>query len=95
MVSSQEGAVFRINSGSGGTPRASSGFGVGSSPDSEAAWRLFMKQPYGNGWEAVGRMQRRPSSEEIEIAFYNASAAKSPLAQGAKFLRDLTQKKKA
>lgn len=30
---------------------------------------------------------------EIEVAFYNASAANSPLTQGAKFIKGLMNKK--
>lgn len=88
VVSRQEGAVFRVSRGGGGG--GSSGFG-GSGRSGGAPWRVYMQQ--GGTWEAVGRMQRRPSSKDVEAIFYNASAAKSPLTQGAKFLRGLTQKK--
>ena len=70
---------------------ASGGGGFGAK-GSSSPWKIFMRK--GQGWEAVGRMQRRPSNEDVEDSFYNASAAKSPLTQGAKFLRGLTQKKK-
>ena len=55
-------------------------------------WRIFMRK--GNTWEAVARMQHRPSSTDVEVSFYNASAASSPLTQGAKFLKGLVDKKK-
>ena len=49
----------------------------------------------------VGRQQRRPSAGELELAFYNAAAASSPITQGVKsltqgvnFVKGLTGRKK-
>lgn len=87
VVSTQEGAVFRFAGGNGKSGFQSSDGGGSASP-----WRIFMRQ--GNSWEAVARMQHRPSSTDVEVSFYNASAANSPLTQGAKFLKGLVHKKK-
>lgn len=52
-------------------------------------WRIFINRGGSEGWEAIGRMPRRPSSIEVEVAFYNATASNSPLTKGAKFLKNL------
>lgn len=39
-------------------------------------------------------MGRRPTSEDLELAFINASAASSPLTKTAKFLKGLMPKGK-
>ena len=87
VVSRQEGAVFRLSCGGGAGFGAKGGSGSGTAP-----WRILVQQ--GRSWEAVARMARRPSSTDVEVSFYNASAANSPLTQGAKFLRGLAQQKK-
>lgn len=56
-------------------------------------WRIFAME--GRAWTPVARMDRRPGGEDIEAAFYNASAAKSPLTGAAKFLGGLMNKDKA
>ena len=38
----------------------------------------------------IGRQQRKPTGGELELAFYNAAAASSPLTQGLKFVKGLT-----
>lgn len=43
-------------------------------------------------WVQIGRQQRRPQSDELELALYNAVAAESALAQGAKALRGLADR---
>jgi hypothetical protein len=88
VVSTQEGAIFRFVGGN-----KKSGFSSDSEEGAGAdPWRIFMRQ--NNSWEPVARMQRRPSSTEVEVSFYNASAANSPLTKGAKFLKGLVNKQK-
>ncbi len=58
-----------------------------------APWKVYAATG-GGGWEAVGRMNRRPTQEDIEDVFYNASAASSPLAKGAKLIKGLVGGKK-
>lgn len=92
VVSTQEGAVFRCV---GGNKKKSGFSGGGGGEGGEVTgdpWRIFMRQ--NDSWEPVARMQRRPSSTDVEVSFYNASAANSPLTQGAKFLKGLVNKKK-
>ena len=43
------------------------------------------------GLERVGRMPSKPSNEDMETMVYNASAAKSPLSQGARMFGNLTR----
>ena len=38
----------------------------------------------------IARQQRKPTGGELELAFYNAAAATSPLTQGVKFVKGLT-----
>lgn len=59
VVTAQEGAVFKYNGGPG-----SKGGGAGAG--GKAAWRILVRNK--NEWEAVGLMQRRPSSSKI---FFN------------------------
>jgi len=63
------------------------------SPDA-APWRTFVVR--GGVHEQVGRMTKRPTSEDIELIMVNASAAQSPINQGIKgargFLDRLTGK---
>jgi hypothetical protein len=88
VVSTQEGAVFRYVGGNKKT-----GFSSGDGGEETGdPWRIFMRQ--NDSWEPVARMNRRPSSTDVEVSFYNASAANSPLTQGAKFLKGLVNKKK-
>jgi hypothetical protein len=37
----------------------------------------------------VGRQARRPTSGDLEVAFYNAAAVNSPLTQGVRFIKGL------
>lgn len=43
-------------------------------------------------WVQIGRQQRRPQMDELELALYNAAAAESALAQGAKALRGIADR---
>jgi Domain of unknown function (DUF1995) len=90
VVSTQEGAVFRCV---GGNTKKSGFSGDGGGDELTGdPWRIFMNKD--NSWEPVARMQRRPSSTDVEVSFYNASAANSPLTAGAKFFKGLVNKKK-
>lgn len=44
--------------------------------------------------QAVGRQQRKPSAGDLEVAFYNAAAASSPITRGVKFVKSITGSKK-
>jgi hypothetical protein len=75
-VGGQEGAVLR---------RASKGGALSAVP-----WQILVEQR-GGRFLQVGQMKRRPSQSDLELAFMNASAAKSPLTgavRGAKSLLD-------
>ncbi len=39
--------------------------------------------------QVVGRQPRRPTPGDLELAFYNAAAASSPVTQGVKFFKGL------
>ena len=55
---------------------------------SPANWQI-LKKGWGQSWKVIGRMQRRPTSQDLETAFYNASAAESPLTAGIRAVRQL------
>jgi hypothetical protein len=40
----------------------------------------------------VGRTKRRPTSDDLQLAFMNASAAESPLTKTVKFFKGLAAK---
>lgn len=56
-------------------------------------WQI-MKQGWGNNWKVIGQMQRRPTSQDLELAFLNASAAESPITAGIKAVKQLAPSKK-
>lgn len=58
--------------------------------DAFSPWRIYMQSK--SSWNAVGRMDTRPTGEDVEVAFYNSTAAHSPLTQGVKFLKGLVRK---
>lgn len=60
----------------------------------EASWQI-LKQGWGNNWKVIGQMQRRPTSEDLEVAFLNASAAESPITAGIKAVKQLAPSKKS
>ena len=60
---------------------------------SPASWQI-LKKGWGQSWKVIGKMQRRPTSQDLETAFYNASAAESPLTAGIKAVRQLVPGKK-
>ena len=60
---------------------------------SPAGWQI-LKKGWGQSWKVIGKMQRRPTSQDLETAFYNASAAESPLTAGIKAVRQLVPGKK-
>lgn len=45
--------------------------------------------------QVVGRQPRRPTPGDLELAFYNAAAASSPVTQGVKFFKGLASGGKA
>ena len=96
VVTTQEGAVFRCAASKRkGFTSSSTGGGGNSGNDSSSdptAWRIFMMK--GNEWEVVAQMAQRPSATDVEVSFYNASAANSPLTQGAKFFKGLINRNK-
>ena len=58
----------------------------------QAEWKI-LKKGWGDSWKVIGNMQRRPTSQDLETAFYNASAAESPLTAGIKAVRRLIPNK--
>ena len=60
---------------------------------SPASWQI-LKKGWGQSWKVIGKMQRRPTSQDLETAFYNASAAESPLTAGIRAVRQLVPGKK-
>ena len=60
---------------------------------SHADWKI-LKKGWGDSWKVIGKMQRRPTSQDLETAFYNASAAESPLTAGIRAVRQLVPSKK-
>jgi hypothetical protein len=62
-----------------------------SSPAS-TRWQIA-KKGWGNSWQVIGQMQRQPNSSDLELAFYNASAAESPLTAGIKAVKQLLPSK--
>jgi hypothetical protein len=61
---------------------------------SPADWKI-LKKGWGDSWKVIGKMQRRPNSQDLETAFYNASAAESPLTAGIKAVQQLVPSKKS
>lgn len=60
--------------------------------DSQASVPWAILRNMDGRWVQIGRQQRRPQTDELELALYNAVAAESALAQGAKALRGLADK---
>ena len=58
-----------------------------------AEWKI-LKKGWGDSWKVIGKMQRRPTSQDLETAFYNASAAESPVTAGIKAVRRLVPSRK-
>lgn len=54
-----------------------------------APWHILLREGEA-AWQVVGRQARRPTPGDLEVAFYNAAAANSPLTQGVKFIKGLT-----
>ena len=59
---------------------------------SPAATPWFVMLKDGKRWKCIARQQTRPNAENLEAAFYNASAAESPINKGVQFLKGLTGK---
>jgi hypothetical protein len=64
---------------------------VRSGPPTATPWYIFKKD--WASFKCIARQQRRPTSEDLELAFYNASAAESPITKGIKAVRGFTGKK--
>ena len=103
--SSVSGAATGGRKNKKATTKSSSGFGSSSATSSKSntisstttttatstadkPWRIFMKE-HQDRWGVVAAMAQRPSSTDVELAFYNASAANSPLTKGAQFLKEI------
>ncbi|KAL4856994.1 Protein Trigalactosyldiacylglycerol 1 [Chlorella vulgaris] len=55
-------------------------------------WRIFGME--GKQMEAIGRMQQRPTQEDLEAAFYNAFAVNNQVSRATKFVTGIFKKKK-
>ena len=53
---------------------------------------LIYKKSWGK-YKLVGKTQNRPKASDIEMSFYNDSAAESPVVKGIKAIRSVTNKK--
>lgn len=65
---------------------------TGEAGSSKAPWRILYLLD--DKFVQVGAMPRRPSPDDLQLAFINASAATSPLANTARFLKGLMPQKK-
>jgi hypothetical protein len=54
-----------------------------------AKWAFFLQER--GGMQRIGLMPKKPTNEDMEVMVYNATAAKSPLAAGAKLFGKLTK----
>ena len=68
-------------------------FAQATQTNSLAEWKI-LKKGWGDSWKVIGKMQRRPTSQDLETAFYNASAAESPLTASIKAVRKLVPSSK-
>jgi len=75
LVGGQEGAVLKRGAAKGGA--------LASIP-----WQILAAQRDGRLLQ-VGQMKRRPAQSDLEVAFMNASAAKSPLTGAVKSAKSL------
>eukprot|EP00889_Picochlorum_renovo_P004889 jgi/Picre1/31919/NNA_007267.t1 len=87
MMPSMEGVVYRNLSSDGGHTHT---HGEASKP-----WKVYLMQPGKTGFDLVGQMNTRPSSQDVESIFYNAIAAsqKNPLAKNINNLKNLFGRK--
>jgi hypothetical protein len=74
LVGGQEGAVLRRPA----RPGALAG----------VPWQILVEQR-GGRFLQVGQMKRRPTQSDLELAFMNASAAKSPLTGAVRSAKSL------
>lgn len=56
-------------------------------PSPTSQFRIYMDEGKKEGWKQVGMMKERPVNSDIEVVFYNATAANSPLTKAAKALK--------
>ncbi|KAK9821472.1 hypothetical protein WJX81_007791 [Elliptochloris bilobata] len=59
-----------------------------------APWLVFKRAGWDGTHKLIGRLPRRPNAQDLELVFYNNSAAESPITQGIKAFRGLTSKDK-
>lgn len=76
FFSKREGCVFKFTKR--GSPASSK-------------WSILIREG-SQDWQVVGRQQRRPSTGEMELAFYNAQASNSPITKGVKFVKGIADK---
>lgn len=57
-----------------------------------APWYVFVKA--GKGHTCIARQQQRPTSENLELAYYNYKASESPITKGVKFFKNIIPGKK-
>lgn len=90
VFNTQEGAIFRY---CGKQNALSTGFSTSENSQMEGSktpWRILIRK--GDAWEPIARMSKRPSATDVEVSFYNASAAESPLTSAAKFIKKVTKR---
>jgi hypothetical protein len=61
-------------------------------PSPASQFRVYMDEGKKEGWKQVGMMKERPMNSDIEVVFYNATAANSPLTKAAKALKDVLKR---
>jgi hypothetical protein len=61
-------------------------------PSPASQFRVYMDEGKKEGWKQVGMMKERPTNSDIEVVFYNATAANSPLTKAAKALKDVLKR---
>ncbi len=57
----------------------------------DSAWYIYLKEK--DNFTCIGQQTKRPSETELELAFYNAAAANSPINKGISGIRSLFGKK--
>lgn len=86
MMSSMEGVVYR---------NVSLDAGHDHTQEAHKPWKVYLMRPGTSGFDLVGQMNTRPSSQDVESILYNAIAAsqKNPLANSMNNLKNLLGKK--
>lgn len=86
MMPSMEGVVYRNVSLDGGHNHTD---------ETSKPWKVYLMQQGTTGFDLVGQMNTRPSSQDVESIFYNAIAAsqKNPLVKNMNNLKNLFDRK--